>query len=93
MSSRATKALTVTWEPPASATRNGILQDYFISYSDSTGGVVNRTTPLTEVQLVGLDEFTVYNIAVRASTTAGAGPEALIQGTTLSTGKGLHDMK
>jgi len=42
------------------------------------------TTPYVEVLLEGLEEFILYSIVVKASTSVGTGPGAETTATTLS---------
>jgi len=83
---RSSTSLRLAWAAPISAERNGILRNYTVFYSsNSSGGVArNLTTPYVEVLLEGLEEFILYSIVVKASTSVGTGPGAETTATTLS---------
>lgn len=78
----------MTWEEPDADARNGIITSYTITYrSLSAGnGMGTRDTSDTEVVLSGLEEFTVYEIVVNASTAVGTGPGIPTTARTLEDG-------
>ncbi len=81
-------ALRVTWEEPNFADQNGILQNYFVTYS-IMGSALETLVEVgsNEVTLGGLEEFTIYEITVNASTNVGVGPGATVTIRTPVDGK------
>ena len=80
--------LRVTWGPPDPP--NGILLNYTLTYAGPTGDEVTLTTPNMEEVLMSLEEFTMYIITVRASTSVGMGPPATFSIMTPGAGKSFR---
>lgn len=77
-------SLRVTWDEPTADDQNGIITSYIITYQSLSAGdgIGTSNTPDTEIILSGLEEFTVYNIIVNASTAVGTGPGVSIMART-----------
>ncbi|XP_035524808.1 Down syndrome cell adhesion molecule-like protein 1 homolog isoform X1 [Morone saxatilis] len=77
-------SIRVTWMPPRSDLRNGVLRSYSISYReyDAAGRQFKRwqhlsvaaTRELESVVLVNLKPSTSYGVLIQAKTNAGIGP-------------------
>ena len=70
--------ISLTWIPPPYVDRNGILVDYLIEYFgiERDTHTKNITIPSSQQYSVisGLDEYTTYQLRIRASTLIGSGP-------------------
>ena len=74
--------LEVSWEEVPDDEKNGNITHYEIIYTPLTTVPENERTPTTFVTigpvlgslLRGLEEYTVYNVSVRAVTVVGPGP-------------------
>ena len=70
--------LTLSWSPPLSSQRNGVIISYLITYS-SGGSIINSTrTSSTSLTISGLQPFTNYTCSVRAATIVGDGPATML---------------
>ena len=68
--------LTLSWSPPLSSQRNGVIISYLITCS-SGDIIINTTrTSSTSLTITGLQPFTNYTCSVSASTIVGEGPAA-----------------
>ena len=86
-------SIAVSWSMPVMNDLNGVPTLYTLRYS---GVVFQRTEKTVEinytssanetVSLTGLEAYTVYEISVSLSTTAGEGDSARIEVRTLETG-------
>ena len=83
--------ITITWETVDEEDRNGEIIMYEICVQTVSGGpcisTVNVTAPQTQVNITDLTNNTNYIIAVRAYTSAGAGPYSPEAAVTTSHGK------
>ena len=87
MSSR---GATLSWLPPVSSERNGVIAYYTIVLNDEqfkvSGVVINVTS--VEHTFTVLEEYTRYSCHVAAATDAGLGPfTELVNFTTFEAGK------
>ena len=77
--------VTVSWSPPTNP--NGVITGYMLNYSNSTE---NLSRPLGAIQQMAvidnLNEFTLYRFELRAETSAGFGPPAVVNQTTAEAG-------
>ena len=68
-------SLLISWEPPPTEDRNGIIRGYNISYNN-----ISAEEPIalfvlgTSVVIGDLEEFTNYSVSVGATTVNGTGP-------------------
>ena len=71
-------SILVTWDPVPAIDRNGIITSYDVEYTQnmfpSAPTVQNVTVNDTMATLTDLQEYVVYSIRVRASTSVGVGP-------------------
>ena len=68
------RTLTLSWSPPLSSQRNGVIISYLITCS-SGGSIINSTrTSSTSLTITGLQPFTSYTCFVSAATIVGDGP-------------------
>ena len=81
--------ISVTWDPPVSIDRNGVISHYTLSYKGIERDTASRDIILYSYQsyftnyvLTNLDEHTSYDIAVSASTATGSGPIATVRAQT-----------
>ena len=71
--------ILVAWDEIPAIDHNGILT-YEVEYNQSTfssvttSAVRNASSPTLMVELTGLEEYVVYSIRVRGSTSIGGGP-------------------
>ena len=72
--------LTLNWSNPT--TPYGIIISYTIRYNLSEGNLTSLTTQAPLVTLVGLNEYTVYEIGISAATRVGYGPYVTAHVTT-----------
>ena len=74
ISARETSAnsIEVTWTDPTIP--YGVITSYSVQYNTSDGNVISFTTESQQATLEDLDEYTVYEINVSASTRIGFGP-------------------
>ena len=72
------RSLSLTWNPPLVASRNGLIIDYTIECS----GQAAIVTAQTMFTITGLTPFTEYTCSVFASNSAGDGPSAVEVATT-----------
>ena len=85
--------MLVTWDEVPERDRNGIILTYEVLYEpqNTFGGQVmsmTRTSAELSLLLTGLQEFNIYNVSVRAYTSAGPGPYSdVILAMTLEDGK------
>ena len=86
--------IQVTWEPVPLISRNGIVTQYEVEFSQSTFSEISlsNTTRVSglvlEVRLDSLEEFVDYSVRVRALTSVGPGPYSPIESAiTLEAGK------
>ena len=75
-------AIRVSWEEVPAIDRNGEITEYEVQYEplETFGGQISTSTVNTSmlsINLTGLQEFTDYNISVRAYTSAGPGPYSI----------------
>ncbi|KAF7228072.1 cell adhesion molecule DSCAML1 isoform X1 [Nothobranchius furzeri] len=75
-------SISVTWKPPKTDLRNGVLRSYTISYREDEGNQFKRwqhvsVTATREVEsftLTNLKPSTWYSVRLQAKTSAGTGP-------------------
>ena len=80
----------LTWDEISGGKRNGIVEEYRISYSaKSLNEVVFVKAPTQQLLLEKLSIFTEYNISLSGRTAAGFGVEATVFKRTLEGGKAL----
>ena len=83
----------VSWQPMSLIDRNGIIQQYRISYNSNKwnhSGVVNAKGGTTTFLIHSLIPYTTYNFAIKAATVIGFGPESpIIRSMTYQAGKGI----
>ena len=72
--------LTLSWQPPEEAVRNGIITNY--SYSCENVHTEPQVTLDITVDVTGLTAFTLYTCIVRAATVNGTGPSVEVTGHT-----------
>ena len=71
----ASSEVTLMWEPPNEADRNGIIIGYLVSVTDvSTGSTFTRNATNTSLVLSNLKPFTQYDCLIAARTEVGLGP-------------------
>ncbi|KAG7255127.1 hypothetical protein CRUP_015355 [Coryphaenoides rupestris] len=73
------RSIKITWKPPKTELRNGLLGDYGLSYREQFGRWHHLKVPATakdteSFALNNLRPATQYYVIVRASTSAGLGP-------------------
>ena len=72
--------VSVSWAELSDICQNGIVTEYEVQYEPQLTfgvlmtGTANVTAPATMTNLIGLQEYVVYNISVRAYTSVGPGP-------------------
>ena len=75
-------AVSLTWSEPLLP--YGIITSYMITYN-STGSWISVTVNARDTNsylISGLDEFTMYDVFIHASTRVGSGPSASLTVTT-----------
>ena len=82
-------SIFITWDPPVRQHRNGIITGYFINITTlATREVVQVFTLDNNYTVNFLQPFTVHDLIVAASTTAGIGPfSTVLTIQTLEDGK------
>ena len=82
VSARETSAnsIEVTWTDPTIP--YGVITSYSVQYNTSDGNVISFTTESQQATLEDLDEYTVYEINVSASTRIGFGPYSQVHART-----------
>ena len=83
-------AVSLTWSEPLFP--HGVITSYTITYN-STGRQISVTVNARDANiylLSGLDEFTMYDVFIRASTRVGSGPSASLTVTTNPSCKIMH---
>jgi len=67
--------VTLRWEPPNEADRNGIIVGYLVNVTDiGTGSTFSWNATTTSLALSSLKPFTHYAYLVAARTEVGLGP-------------------
>lgn len=67
----------LSWNPPLLEERNGIITGYAVTVGRyDTESQLQLASTLTAITLSMLDPFTVYTVAIAASTTIGVGPQS-----------------
>ena len=65
----------LTWSPPAPREQGGTIVRYIINVTDNdTMETTQYFTPLTYVNITGLDPYTIYVCVIAAETSVGIGP-------------------
>ena len=75
--------VNLSWSRPR--TPNGVITHYTVTYSNETTNIstmVDYVETVTGYIVDGLNEFTAYRLTVSATTSAGTGPQALLNQTT-----------
>ena len=86
-------SLNLVWSPPEERHRNGIITEYGVCYQEASLGTSCENTvrvPMEQLSYritTGLRPNTEFMFIVKAATSRGWGPNAVIYETTLPAGK------
>jgi hypothetical protein len=75
--------LALSWSPPEPRLRNGDISSYTVSCSSPSSSTPDNTTGDTQVVATGLTPNTMYSCSVLATNSAGSGPLATVDASTL----------
>ena len=78
--STTSSTLTLSWSPPLSSQRNGIIINYLIACT--IGGVTSSIRISETSRVININPFTNYTCSVSAATMVGDGPPATVSGTS-----------
>ena len=79
--------LALSWSPPEPRLRNGDISSYTVSCSSPSSSTPDNTTGDTKVVATGLTPNTMYSCSVLATNSAGSGPLATVDASTLEDGR------
>ena len=86
-------SLRVSWSPPSTAERRGVLTSYSLTVTaanqelDTTKRDLELSAESSlSVDISGLEEYTLYSVALSASTSVGSGPVTVVTARTDESG-------
>ena len=87
MSAVTNRTLTLSWSPPLSSQRNGVIISYLVLCS--IGGVTSSVNVSVTSLVVPINPFTNYTCTVQAATMVGHGPPVAVSGVSKEDGEFL----
>jgi hypothetical protein len=89
---RDSERISLSWSPPVTSDRNGVIQHYLVNVTEvDTGNVYGHVSSRTNFTLFSLHPYYSYSITVTAVTVAPGPPTAEIFVRTEQDGK-IHHM-
>ena len=84
-------SIQLSWDPPLSEERNGIVRQYIVHVELPVGEILSYTTSSNSYAVSGLRPYTTYFFSVAALTVGAGPPTERIVAQTITDGMSIHD--